>query len=69
MTTTTTTDVLSLGYLAQLAGSETTDQIAQTLRDLLIERDLLVWKSDKNGGTLTCTDNEWEQAMIAVLSR
>lgn len=68
MTNETTTRVHHLSDLAYMAGSETTDSEAEALRDLLIERDLLVWTSDRDGGTLTCTDDEFYQALSDILS-
>lgn len=62
-TTTITTRIWHLSDLAHMAGSDTTHAEAEAFRDLLIERDFLSWTSDRDGGALTCTDDEFYQAL------
>lgn len=57
------TIVTSLGDLDLLSGDCNDPALAARLRDLLIERGLLVWYGDRHGGVLTVSDDEWDRAI------
>jgi hypothetical protein len=59
----TVTTVTSLGDLDLLSGDCNDPVLAARLRDLLIDRGLLVWRGDRHGGILTVTDAEWDRAI------
>jgi hypothetical protein len=62
---TETTRVHSLGYLAEMCGSETTEAEARLVRDALIDRDLLDWSGDAQGGDLHAITDEAFFAIVA----
>jgi hypothetical protein len=66
---TETTRVHSLGYLAEMCGSETTEAEARLVRDALIDRDLLDWSGDAQGGDLhAITDEAFNAIVVAALA-
>ena len=64
-----TTSVYNLADLAEMAGSpdKSTPAELEALRDELIARGLLDWTSDRDGGALTASDDDFYAAVSAVL--
>lgn len=63
------TRIRSIGYLAEMMGSETTSAEAVAMRDLLIDADMLDWTHDTTGGTLyDISDADWDTYVAAAIA-
>jgi hypothetical protein len=58
-----TTKIHNLTYLAEMMGDETTEQEAEAMRDLLVERNLLEWIGDY-GIMVDIDDDEWFSLIV-----
>jgi hypothetical protein len=56
-----------LSHLQQMMGSDATEAETVALREVLVERGLLAWSSDRDGGSLIATDLEFSEAVSEVL--